>query len=234
MTINRYTIEADPDFPIQERFNVLVPLNFMLSTDGNLDIWCYESTAELAQRFADEFADEDERLFSDEAFDWIYREYADTVDSWGYAADEKRRGVWLYNFEARDESDLDLSLIREDSMMLGDFRKYKNKTTFNLEMQARQYLRCAVTVQEDAVVSIAGENMRFDEAVTEIGCETNPHYRRQGMAVSNVVLLTQKLLEDNNRVQYNCSCRNDTSRGVAERAGFTQVGRSYYLTCYQK
>ena len=234
MLINRCTIEADPDFPIQERFNVLVPLNFALSADGDLDIWCYESTRELAQRFADGFAADDGRLFSDEAFDWIYREYADIVDSWGYAADMKRKGLWLYNFEARDESDLDLSLIRDDSQMLGDWRKFKNKTTFDLDMQARQYLRCAVTVQDGDIVSIAGENMRFDEAVTEIGCETNPHCRCQGMAVSNVVMLTQKLLEDNNRVQYNCSCRNVTSRGVAERAGFTQVGRSFYLTCYQK
>ena len=214
MTINRYTIEADPDFPIQERFNVLVPLNFTLSRDGDLSIWCYESTAELAQRFADG--------------------YAGIVDSWGYAADIKRKGLWLYNFETRDESDLDTSLIREDSQMLGNWKKFRNKTTFDLDMQAMQYLRCAVTVQDGDIVSIAGENMRFDEAVTEIGCETNPHYRRQGMAVSNVVLLTQKLLEDNNSVQYNCSCRNATSRGVAERAGFTEVGRSFYLTCYQK
>ena len=234
MTINRYTIEADPDFPIQERFNVLVPLNFTLSRDGDLSIWCYESTAELAQRFADGFAGDDGQLFSEEAFDWIYREYAGIVDSWGYAADIKRKGLWLYNFETRDESDLDTSLIREDSQMLGNWKKFRNKTTFDLDMQARQYLRCAVTVQDGDIVSIAGENMRFDEAVTEIGCETNPHYRRQGMAVSNVVLLTQKLLEDNNRVQYNCSCRNATSRGVAERAGFTEVGRSFYLTCYQK
>ena len=234
MIINRYTIEADPDFPIQERFNVLVPLNYNLTNDGNLSIWCYESTAELAQRFADEYADDDDRLFSDDAFDWIYREYADIVDSWGYAPDIRRKGVWLYNYEARDESELDTSLVREDSRMLGDWRKFKNKTSFDLDMQARQYLRCAVTVQDGCIVSIAGENMRFDEAVTEIGCETNPGFRRQGMAVSNVVLLTQKLLEDNNKVQYNCSCRNETSRGVAERAGFTQTGRSFYMTCYQK
>ena len=234
MIINKYTIEADPDFPIQERFNVLVPLNFTLASDGKLSIWCYESTAALAQSFADNFAGSEEELFSDDSFDWIYREYANIIDSWGYAADLKRKGVWLFNYEARDESELDTSLIREDSLMLGDWRKYRNKTTFNLDMQARQYLRCAVTVQDGDIVSIAGENMRFDEAVTEIGCETNPHYRCQGMAASNVVLLTQKLLEDNNRVQYNCSCKNRTSQGIAERAGFTQVGKSYYLTCYQK
>ncbi len=231
MKINGYTIETDPDFPIEERFNLIVPLNYILGEDRRLKIYCYESTLDLAEEFAEKWAD---NCFDNACFDWIYARFEPRISSWGYETDPRRKYIWLYNFELTDEADIDLSLIRGDSRMLVNSREVKNKTTFDLDMLSLERLRYSATVLDGVVVSIAAENMRFDERTTEIGCETHPQYRGIGLAASNIALLSRELLLTNDTVQYNCTCRNEGSRTLAEKVGFSQVGRSYYLTCYLK
>lgn len=231
MRIDGYTIETDPDFPIEERFNLLVPLNYTVGNDGRLKIYCYESTLDLAEEFARKWA---KNCFDDACFEWIYDRFEPIITSWGYETDIRRKYIWLHNLEVKDEADIDLSLIRSDSRMLVNPREIKNKTTFDFDMLALEQLRYSASVIDGAVVSIAAENMRFDEKTTEIGCETHPKYRGMGLAASNIALLSRELLLTNDTVQYNCTCRNEKSRLLAERVGFSEVGRSYYLTCYLK
>ena len=86
MRIDGYTIETDPDFPIEERFNLLVPLNYTVGNDGRLKIYCYESTLDLAEEFARKWA---KNCFDDACFEWIYDRFEPIITSWGYETDIK-------------------------------------------------------------------------------------------------------------------------------------------------
>ena len=116
-----------------------------------------------------------------------------------------------------------------------DMSKWKNATTHALEMDPDDPDdACAIHRVGNTIAAYAALNdFPEEEDVREIHVECAPAYRKNGYATACTVRLADFLLSRGYSVKYVCRHTNLTSARVAEKAGFTLVGRKYSFVCYR-
>lgn len=207
--------------------DIAIPIEMFEDTDGKLTITTYRATEAIAVAFEERYAS---CPFSSEALRYLDEQLRPIVASWGYKVDN-RKGRHILNFVADSADQIDRSVILPESHIIDTLpEELDNGTTHYF---GRDEEECAVIVQDGCVVAVACVNPFGENAdERELNVETAPKYRRRGYSTSNAATLALKLLEDGYRVVYKCSSHNDASRRVAEKCGFSFVGRSYYYVCY--
>lgn len=229
-------LKIEPNIPIEEKFNILIPIDYTLDEKGAFTVTAYESFKHFAEEFIKKFAPENGGdPFGNDAMEWLYRTSEQDLKELGYTADRKRMNVWVKNYDLTQRDKLDESLIRADSELLDPEKKYKNLTTFDLDDRFDMEQTACGTLQNGQLVSIAAENTSFDDdGSTEISTETAPQYRGHGYAKSNVALISKQLLKEYSKINYKCTRYNVKSQAVAEAVGFDYRGRSFYLCAYNE
>ena len=73
--------------------------------------------------------------------------------------------------------------------------------------------------REDTVGAIAFASFRFDRSL-EIGIETRPEHRGQGLALAVAIALIRQILADGLEPVWSCRKENTASLVLAQRLGF--------------
>lgn len=96
---------------------------------------------------------------------------------------------------------------------------------------------CFGTVIDGKIVSAAAENPIFGEAnegdTIDIGVETDMMYRGCGYGASNVAAISECILDKGKKVSYIAGSRNASSIRLAEKVGFTAIGKEYQCVLYK-
>ena len=218
------------EFFFAEQPDVAIPLEVKMDVDGNLTVTTYRKTENIAKEYEARFREDP---FSSEALRFLDQAIRPLVISWGYRPD-KRCESHILNFEAKSAD----QIKSVDGMSAGEIifelpAGVGNQTTYDFEESSGDPV--SVIIRDGAVVSLACINPYDDFSdERELNTETAPAYRRQGLSAANTATLAKLLLSNGYRVTYNCNTKNIASRRVAEKCGFTFIGRSYYYVCYRE
>lgn len=94
---------------------------------------------------------------------------------------------------------------------------------------------CAVSVEGHRIVACAAINDTvFEDGALEVSVECVPERRNEGRATACVAALTRELLNQGYAVRYHCRSRNDVSRHIAQKLGFTHAGIRYSFVFYRR
>ncbi|MBQ9121024.1 MAG: GNAT family N-acetyltransferase [Clostridia bacterium] len=218
------------EFFFSEFPDIAIPIEIRVDRNGACVITTYRRTETIARELEARFSSDP---FSEEALRYLDTALRPIVSAWGYRPD-KRCESYILNYEAASASQIDRSVILPESRILFALPEgVGNRTTYDFEEENEDPK--SVTVKDGKVVSLACVNpYDAEEDERELNTETAPQYRGRGYSASNTARLALELLKRGNRVTYNCNVKNIASRRVAEKCGFTYVGRSYYYVCYRE
>lgn len=226
-------IRFEDNFPLDERFDVIVPISFSLC-DGELSIEAYECVRELAEGFAQKFASDP---FSADALEWLDSRLRVFADSHRYAPDGQGEVMYEYLCDGNNLPNADAILT--SSVMLQSDHGYASALECDIDLGADpfgeypyEYVGFA-TVIDGEIVSVCSENPQFaDENETELGVETHPDHRGRGYAASNLAASCDYLIKRGQTVRYKCDLSNVPSQKTAEKAGMKLYAKSYHYPCY--
>ncbi|MDD5602728.1 MAG: GNAT family protein [Eubacteriales bacterium] len=167
-----------------------------------------------------------EDLFSNESLNNIISTTKSVNLESGYEINNSRSRRYGYSFGCDNLSMLNKSKISNLCGLIDNSNKYPVMTKAYKQLQPdRQY--CG-TVIDEKIISICGYSYLGADAV-DIGVETIPEHRQQGYGISNVILMSEYLLEKDKEVLYSCNNENKISQNLAKSAGFILVACSYRL-----
>ena len=189
----------------------------------------YRKTEHIAKELESRFSHD---LVSLEALRFLDDSLRPLVVSWGYRPD-KRCESYILNYSAIDAEQVSTDVILPQTRIITTLPEgIGNRTTHDFEEDTEPK---AVVIDDGQVVSLACLNSYDEDCLErELNTETAPKYRGLGYSSSNVAALARHLLGSGYTVTYNCNIKNEASRRVAEKCGFTYVGRSYYYVCYRE
>ena len=213
---------------------ISVPIEVYQPVDGELCVTVYPGLERVADEFLRLFSEDP---FSDEAIEWLKKCLTPFVGKYGMSP-SRDADVYFLDYRMRERPALAKERILPDTELIDghtDMSGWKNATTHELEMDPDDPDdACAVYRVGNTIAAYAALNdFPEEENVREIHVECAPAYRGKGYATSCTVCLSAFLLERGYSVKYVCRHTNLASARVAEKAGFTLVGRKYSFVCYR-
>lgn len=213
---------------------IAVPLEVYQPIGGEICLTVYPGWESVAEDFLRRFSDEP---FSAESIDWLKRRLIPCVEKYGMSP-SRDADVYFLDYRLTDRSDLaEVRTLPATEMIDGhtDMTAWTNATTHALEMDPDDPDdACAICRVGNTIAAYAALNdFPEEEDVREIHVECAPAYRKNGYATACTVRLADFLLSRGYSVKYVCRHTNLASARVAEKAGFTPVGRKYSFVCYR-
>ncbi|MBO5110239.1 MAG: GNAT family N-acetyltransferase [Clostridia bacterium] len=226
----RFEDEDFEEFFFSEYPDVAIPIEIRVDRDGQVTITTYRKTESIARELEARFSDDP---FSPDALHYLDRALRPVVTSWGYRPD-KRCESYILNYEATDHTKIPDLILSPKAQVISALPKgLGNCTTYDFEEETEDLK--SIIVEDGKVVSLACINPYDEDGdERELNTETAPAYRRRGYSAANTARLAKVLSAQGYRVTYNCNVKNIASRRVAEKCGFTYVGKSYYYVCYRE
>jgi RimJ/RimL family protein N-acetyltransferase len=213
---------------------IAVPVELYQPVDGELCVTVYPGLERVADEFLRLFSEDP---FSDEAIEWLKKCLTPFVGKYGMSP-SRDADVYFLDYRMRERPALAKERLLSATELIDgstDITGWKNATTHELEMDPDDPDdACAVYRVGNTIAAYAALNdFPEEENVREIHVECAPAYRGKGYATSCTVCLSAFLLERGYSVKYVCRHTNLASARVAEKAGFTLVGRKYSFVCYR-
>jgi RimJ/RimL family protein N-acetyltransferase len=213
---------------------IAVPLEVYQPIGGEICLTVYPGGESVAEDFLRRFSDEP---FSAESIDWLKCRLIPCVEKYGMSP-SRDADVYFLDYRLTDRWDLaEVRTLPATELIDGhtDMTAWTNATTHALEMDPDDPEDvCAAYRIGDTLVAYAALNdFPEEEDVREIHVECAPAYRGQGYATSCTVMLSKFLLGRGYSVKYVCRHTNAASARVAEKAGFSRVGKRYSFVCYR-
>lgn len=213
---------------------IAVPVELYQPVDGELCVTVYPGLERVTDEFLRLFSEDP---FSAEAIAWLKKCLTPFIGKYGMSP-SRDADVYFLDYRMRERPALAKERILPDTELIDghtDMSGWKNATTHELEMDPDDPDdACAVYRVGNTIAAYAALNdFPEEENVREIHVECAPAYRGKGYATSCTVCLSAFLLERGYSVKYVCRHTNLASARVAEKAGFTLVGRKYSFVCYR-
>lgn len=166
--------------------------------------------------------------FARSALTEMWRLLAPYLAEWGYRDDRFRAG-WGHILRIDPETPCPRPK-NTDSRPLTAEDESHNRTTYDFAATAACGRLMYGIERDGGIVSCAVSHCAPGECgpVVEVGVETIPAARGQGMATANLRALSAELLSRGYTVEYRCRHSNRASLSVARAAGFLPVGRFYH------
>ena len=235
MKIDRCEIELEDDSELFDGAGVVPFYMKEESSDGEgvLYIEAYSGIEDTVGEFVESFG---ETPFSERALLYLNCKIEPYLEEKGYRCERGSLKRYYHSFEASENTDINTSLIRSDSVILSELKEKISecKVTFDIDELLERSLFAAVSVIDGKIVSIAAVN-EYDEGqrMLEITTETAREYRGMGLATSNTALLTKYLLDKDYLVAYCTSRYNKSSIKIAKKCGFEHTGRFFAIAGYR-
>ena len=211
------------DFVFENEWDTVIPVSFE-DIDGLLRVSVFPS---VEKEVRDHFALHEADPFSDKALSHLWETLAPFMQKWGYA-DDKFRDRWGYILQISPKTPLKFSPFSDTRVLVSEDEDI-NQTTFDIEMSIEDGLLGYGTEREGEIVSLAMTHTPPDESiVVEVGVETIPSARCQGLAKSNLSALCHALQSMGKTIEYRCQRYNEGSKKTAEGVGMTVVGKYYH------
>ena len=213
---------------------IAVPLELYESESGEIRFTVYPGLEHVAEGFVGQgFAD----IFSGEAIAYLKKHLTPYVREYGLDP-SRDADVYFLDYRLREGDKVPSSAVLPNTELIDgttDRSGWYNATTHALEMDPDDPEDvCAVYRIGDTLVAYAALNdFPEEEDVREIHVECAPAYRKLGYATSCTVMLSKFLLGRGYSVKYVCRHTNAASARVAEKAGFSLVGKKYSFVCYR-
>ena len=213
---------------------IAVPFEVYQPVGGEMRVTVYPGLEGMAQEFVRLFPRDP---FSPDAIEWLKKRLTPFVGEYGMTP-SRDADVHFLDYRLTDRLDLAKERILPDTELIDghtDMSGWKNATTHALEMDPDDPDdACAIHRIGDVIAAYAALNdFPEEEDVREIHVECAPIYRKSGYATSCTARLAEFLLARGYSVKYVCRHTNRASSRVAEKAGFTLVGRKYSFVCYR-
>ena len=213
---------------------IAVPLEVYQPVGGEICLTVYPGLEPVADEFLRLFSEDP---FSDEAIEWLKKCLTPFVGKYGMSP-SRDADVYFLDYRMRERPALAKGRMLSATELIDgstDITGWTNATTHELEMDPDDPDdACAVYRVGNTIAAYAALNdFPEEENVREIHVECAPAYRGKGYATSCTVCLSAFLLERGYSVKYVCRHTNLASARVAEKAGFTLVGRKYSFVCYR-
>lgn len=213
---------------------IAVPVELYQPVDGELCVTVYPGVESVAEEFLRLFSRDP---FSADAIEWLKKCMTPFVGKYGMAP-SRDADVYFLDYRLTDRANLaEVRTLHATELIDGhtDMTAWTNATTHALEMDPDDPDdACAIYKVENTVAAYAALNdFPEEEDVREIHVECAPAYRKKGYATACTVRLADFLLNRGYSVKYVCRHTNLASARVAEKAGFTLVGRKYSFVCYR-
>ena len=213
---------------------IALPLEVYQPVDGEICVTVYPGWESKAEEFLRLFAEDP---FSAGAIDWLKKCLTPFVREYGMAP-SRDADVHFLDYRLMDRRALTVSCILPDTELADgntDMSGWKNATTHALEMDPDDPDdACAIYRVGNTIAAYAALNdFPEEEDVRELHVECAPASRKNGYATSCTARLADFLLARGYSVKYVCRHTNLASARVAEKAGFTMVGRKYSFVCYR-
>ena len=200
---------------------MIVPM-LIWQENGSLRIEAYDGVRRVAEEFERLFS---RHPFSRAALDWLYEHLTSYCTDHGYSPEAYGKYRWYREFIFTEKCTSEV----QPSTFKWEGEPGLSGLLLDLDPQWLTY----VTVDDGVIVSAARVN-EYDPDVSspEITVETAVEYRGKGYGASNVLALSRALAENGERARYVCSRYNRGSAKLAEKAGFSEIGRFYAFTAY--
>lgn len=224
-------LRQEDDFPLREELDFIIPIGVIHVFGKEPVITYYEKAIDIAKWL--DLLSED-ILFSDSVILELETKISDLLQGGGYFFDETTRGETSYLFRLDSKEKLNTDMILPSTERIAQDSIYDNITDCELYENG---LLCFGTVIDGKIVSAAAENPIFGEAnegdTIDIGVETDMMYRGRGYGASNVAAISECILDKGKKVSYIAGSRNASSIRLAEKIGFTAIGREYQCVLYK-
>ena len=213
---------------------IAVPVELYQPVDGELCVTVYPGLERVTDEFLRLFSEDP---FSAEAIAWLKKCLTPFVGKYGMSP-SRDADVYFLDYRLTDRSDLaEVRTLPATELIDGhtDMTAWTNATTHALEMDPDDPDdACAICRVGNTIAAYAALNdFPEEEDVREIHVECAPAYRKNGYATACTIRLADFLLARGYSVKYVCRHTNLASARVAEKAGFTLVGRKYSFVCYR-
>ncbi len=216
---------ADKNTKARERqLNCIVPISFTMVQDV-LYAACYPELRNLVWDYLNSYR---ENPFAEDALMTLNAAIRPSLAAWGYRQSP---------FAARYAVSRLLTSVPDASCVLSgtkrltaeDVSMYRCMISFRMQDALRR--GAYVHIVDGMIVAAAAVNTATDKAYcTEIGVECTCDYRRNGYALSCTAALTRDLLQHGKIPLYQHYVTNTASGALAEKLGFSVVGRFYTYT----
>ena len=234
-TVTEITVE-DIDEIMSEGRDFIVPLviNYDISGKDNvLYLEVYSDALKIAKKFVKKYENKwfDERSLSVlfESFDKYFKKH-------GYIPQTEGANSYYINYSRslplnEDERTHILESTVKMNDSLKDMINVSGLTADDCYMIPDESF---VTVCDGKIVSVATVNDHdVNSRVIEITVETSPDYRSLGFGKSNVLALTEYLINKGCRVAYCTENDNICSNAIAVKCGFAFIGNMYAVCGYK-
>lgn len=226
-------IRFEDDFPIENRFEVIIPISFSLR-GGEISIEAYECVRGIAEEFEQKFGSDP---FSADALAWLDSHLRPFCAENGYEPENAADVMYEYLYEGDKRAEPDV--ILPSSVMLQSDHRFESALECDIDLGEDPFGEYPFeyvgfgTVIDGVIVSVCSENPQFaDENETEVGVETHPDHRGRGYAASNLAALCDHLAKRGQKVWYKCEKSNLASQNVAKKAGLELYAKSFHYPCY--
>lgn len=213
---------------------IAVPWEMYQPQDGELRFTVYPGLEKVAEDFLKQgFAD----IFSAEAIAYLKKRLTPFVREYGHAP-SRDADVFFLDYRLQRDDALPLSLVLPGTERIDgttDRSGWYNATTHALEMDPEdpEDVSAIYRIGDTVAAYAALNDFPEEEDVREIHVECAPAYRGKGYATSCTVKLSSLLQTMGYNVKYMCRHTNGASARVAEKAGFSLVGKKYSFVCYR-
>ena len=213
---------------------IAVPMEVYQPVGGEICLTVYPGWENVAEDFLRLFSDDP---FSDDAVDWLKKHLTPVIRKYGMSP-SRDADVYFLDYRMTDRQALAQAGVLPDTELIDghtDMTGWINGTTHALEMDPDDPDdACAIYRVGNTIAAYAALNdFPEEEDVREIHVECAPAYRKNGYATACTIRLADFLLTRGYSVKYVCRHTNLASARVAEKAGFTLVGRRYSFVSYR-
>ena len=203
--------------------DMIIPISVSVFGD-KVDISVYEEFYSVACEYEAKYKG---RYFSNEGLSFL----ADNIECDGYVRYDPATEYYIV-YSADHKND-----INDPRVVDIENAEYTiDETEFEADVIKQTGEPASLIVENGRIAAIAAANyfVEDDEEEVELAVETLPEFRGKGYGTAVLSHMINKVLCMNKIPTYRVSVYNDESIGLAEKCGFTEIGKEYYFNCYKE
>lgn len=225
-------IEINTDEMYDENSDADIPFKYIQFKDGSVVFAVITEFMDFAQNYFKVFSD---KLFDKSTFEILFEFISEQMKKYHkrpYMNNNELEKHMVY-YVLSDKNNIPYNKIQSTTIQFNSDTSYKNITDSYIELSINSIYYG--TLINGNIVSIVGTNTPILHApsgkVIDIGLETHPDYRQKGFALSNVIAMSDYLLNKGYFVKYRCNNKNTNSNKTALSCGFKEIAREKTIWC---
>ena len=203
---------------------IYVPLQYAQFEDNSIIVSSFPRLATLVNTYIKLFEDD---LFSENALAYLKDNLKDETAKMGlkpYSTPIINNDLYNIIYGIEDEKYLQKQKIQESTVQFLHDTKYKAS---NLS-PGHVYFGTLIDGEIVSIVSTSLATLEYPEVkIIDIGVGTHENHRQKGYALSNIIAMSNYLLNNGHIVKYMCDNKNINSQKAALSSGFEKIAREY-------